>query len=449
VRLCINSQSPPLRFKLSLEELREKYGLLPDPIDLREFQEGVDYEFTPGGVTAMVYPLVSRMLREGYLEKANWVSLGVKYPPRVRMGDIMATHIEVPDDVLRDYSVFKEGLWSQIHGMGGELAFDRGYEAYSKYNWVNSQKLLELRDETDVFYIQDFQLLLTGGVIGPPAPAILRWHVPFVPSVLPSLTHRGIVKWIETFDAIVVSCRRDLEGLISSGYKGRAHQVFPFVDPAEWRGTPSASSLDHFRGSIGLRRDESLLLVVARMDRIKSQDVAIRALARLKDRNNFRLALVGNGSFSSSKSGGLGHGKASQWRAELEELASQLGVRDRVSFTGYASPEELRAAYSLASVVLLPSNLEGFGISVLEGWMNKKPVVVSRGAGVSELVVDGSNGYIFPPQDDVKAAEAVLKAAPAGEKLGEFGYETAKQCYIGVALEREKAVLDSALSIYK
>ena len=46
-------------------------------------------------------------------------------------------------------------------------------------------------------------------------------------------------------------------------------------------------------------------------------------------------------------------------------------------------------------------------------------------------------------------AAKATEAASAGRKLGEFGYETAKQCYIGVALEREKAVLDSALSICK
>jgi len=46
------------------------------------------------------------------------------------------------------------------------------------------------------------------------------------------------------------------------------------------------------------------------------------------------------------------------------------------------------------------------------------------------------------------AAKAAM-AASAGKKLGEVGSETAKQHYIGVALEREKAVLDSALSICK
>lgn len=81
--------------------------------------------------------------------------------------------------------------------------------------------MLEFWNEMDVSYVQDFQLLMTGGLIGPPAPAVMRWHVPFVPENLPFLTRRAVVKWIEAFDAVVVSTRRDLEGLIKGAYRGR------------------------------------------------------------------------------------------------------------------------------------------------------------------------------------------------------------------------------------
>ncbi|HZW84922.1 MAG TPA: glycosyltransferase family 4 protein [Nitrososphaerales archaeon] len=449
MRLCINSQSPPVRFKLGLEDLLEKYGTLPDPVELTDLENGVDYEFTPGGVTAMVYPLVRRLMEGGQVEKANWVSLGVRYPPRVRVGGILVSHVEMPEEVLRDYTAFKEGLWSQFHGMGGELSFDGGYVAYSKFNWVNSQKLLELRQDSDAFFVHDFQLLQTGAIVGPPAPAVLRWHIPFVPDVLPHLTRRAVVKWIEEFDAIIVSTRRDLEGLVKSGYRGRAHLEYPFIDPALWKLNPGPEEVARFDEMIGRRKNEKLLLMVARMDRIKSQDVAIRALSRLRHMGNFRLALVGNGSFSSSKTGGLGHSKAARWRAELEALARELGVQDRVRFVGFAPEPILRAAYRAADIVLLTSNLEGFGISALEGWINRKPIVVSKGTGVSELVVDGSNGYTFRAGDDSAAAEAVLSAENHAERLGVNGFETAKQCYIERALEREKEVIEEAQSIYK
>lgn len=449
MRACINSQTPFIRFKLSIQELAAKYGPLPDPLDISHLEEGVDYDFSPGGVTAMVYPLVKRMVSKKYLTKVTWVSLGVNYPPRVRLGHILVNHVRVPQDTLRDYTAFKESLWSQIHGLPSEEISDRKYDGYARLNWANSEMLLRHWKDVDVFYVQDFQLLMTGGIISPPAPAVLRWHVPFMPGNLSTLTHRAIVKWMEGFDSIVVSTRRDLEGLIKSSYRGRAHQAYPFVDPAEWRMARDATNATSLAHKIGLRPNERLLLMVARMDRMKSHDVAIQALSSIRRRGNFKLLLIGNGSFSSSAKGGLGHGKGGSWKREVQSLTSRLRLKDSVTFLGYASREELRAAYSLSSVVLLPSRLEGFGLTVLEAWVNKKPVVVSRGAGVSELVVDGSNGFTFNPGDAREAGEKVLKSlTEAGSKCGENGSETAKQCYIDVAVEREKEILEDAISIY-
>jgi glycosyltransferase involved in cell wall biosynthesis len=145
----------------------------------------------------------------------------------------------------------------------------------------------------------------------------------------------------------------------------------------------------------------------------------------------------------------LGASKGEAWSAELKELVARLGVQDSVSFLGHVSGDELRAAYALSSLLLLPSRIEGFGLSVVEGWMNKKPAVVSKGAGVSELVIEGSNGYTFKPGDDEGAAEAIFQGLHDAEKLGENGFETAKQCYLDVAVEREKEILTEAISIYK
>jgi len=452
MRACINSQTPFIKFNLTYDELLEKYGSLPSPLNIEDLEEGVDYDLSPGGVTAMIYPLSKKMLSKHILSKVNWVSLGVKYPPKVKVGEIVVSHLEIPDGVLRSYTTFKENLWSQIHGLSSEEnIFQKDYEGYARFNWINADTMLEFWDNTDVFYVQDFQLLLTGGLIGPPAPAVLRWHVPFAPETLPFLTRRAVVKWIEEFDAVVVSTRRDLEGLIKAGYRGRAHQVYPFIDPEDWKAGPTEEARESISNKLGLQQDgEEWLLMVARMDKIKSQDVAIKALAHIRNNGRkLKLALIGNGSFSSSSRGGLGHGKASRWKAELESLVKDLHMEEAVRFLGHTSTDEVRAAYSMASAVLLTSNIEGFGISVLEGWVNKKPVVVSKGAGSSELVVDGSNGYTFSPGNYEEASEAILKTLKAGsEKLGENGFETCRQCYIDAALEREKNALEEAISIY-
>jgi len=448
MKVCINTQTPPVRFKLSFAELLDKYGGLDDPLDIGTLEKGVDYDYSPGGVTAMVLPLLRSMTKLGFVKDPVWISLGVDYPPRVKLDEVLVSHVELGEEHLRQYASFKEAMWSLIHGLGTRPFTREEYVGYVRYNWVNTEKLFEYVGDVDIFYIQDFQLIQTGQLIGISAPAVLRWHVPFRPENLGSVG--GFVrKALEGFDSIVVSTRRDLEGLTRSGYRGHAYQIYPYIDQGRW-GKPSRASQDTLRDKIGLRDDERLLLVAARMDPIKSQDVAIRAMARIKNRANARLLLIGNGSFSSSGTGGLGRNKGALWRAHLKEEAERLGVMNSIVFLGYASDEELRAAYSLASAVILPSRIEGFGLTVLEAWINKRPVVVSKGAGASELVVRGSNGYTFEPGDDEGLADRVLEAlGPGGDRQGENGFETVKQCLVGEAAKKVRVVLDETAASFR
>ena len=450
MKICVNSQTPVVRFKLNYEDLLEKYGDLSDPLDIQSLEEGIDYEYTPGGVTNMLYPAVNSMLGDGFLEKVVWVSLGINYPPRLSIGNLMVSHVEVDEKVLKNYTMFKEGLWAEIHGVGKVRYTQEEFNAYATYNWENAKRMFQYIRDIDLFYVQDFQLLMTGTLIGPSAPAVLRWHIPFVPEKMGTFARRIVVKGMESFDAVVVSTRRDLEGLIKSDYRGRAYQLYPYIDPKEWETPPNSTEVEKLREKIGLKADEKLVVIVARMDRIKSQDVGIKAFALAAKKEKLKLALIGNGSFSSSSKGGLGFGKGRMWRTELEKLVKDLGLEGKVAFLGHSSKEELKAAYHLSSVVLLTSNLEGFGITVLEGWTNRKPVVVSSGCGVSELVVNDSNGYVFQAGDFETAAEMILKSVgSASDRLGEYGYESSKQCFLNVAVEREKKIFEEVGKEFK
>jgi len=446
MKICVNSQTPPLKFKLGFSELLEKYAPVDDPLDASMLEEGIDYERSPGGVTSMIYPLLRAMLEKKIISEVRWVATGVNYPPRVKFDDIIIEHVEIEESVTRRYTEFKESLWLEIHGLPSKGFWVEGYTGFVEYNLRHYKQLSKHIDLVDAFYVQDFQQLLVGQLIGPSAPAILRWHVPFKAENLNPRIRRFVLKAVEGFDGIVVSTRRDLESLVRSGYHGKAFQVYPYVDPAEWKGVPK-SELERLKNALSIK-DERVLLMVARMDPIKAHDVAIKALSRVKQ--DVKLVIVGDGSFSSSAKGGLAHSKGASWRASLEKLAKELHVEDRVVFTGYLGKRELEAAYALSSVVLLTSKIEGFGITVLEAWVNKKPVIVSDGAGVSELVVDGSNGYVFPSGDDKALAQKIEQALKADtDSLGSNGYETAKMCHLERACERERAILAEVVGEYK
>lgn len=180
-----------------------------------------------------------------------------------------------------------------------------------------------------------------------------------------------LLKHLKNYDAVIVSCRRYKESLLKAGFKGRVHQIYPHIDERAHR-MASNSKVQRFCEKFGIESDDKVILVVARMDPIKGQDVAIKAMARIIKRlPDTKLVLIGNGSFSSARVGGLGLSKATRWLARLRRLAGELGIHNKVIFTNYVPAEELRAIYTRADLVVLPSVLEGFGMTILEGWLYK------------------------------------------------------------------------------
>lgn len=74
-KICINTQTPLVKFSFTQEDLTKKYGELQNPLDLSSIVEGVDYQLSPGGVTRMVFPLVKQLMIKEIIEDACWVSL--------------------------------------------------------------------------------------------------------------------------------------------------------------------------------------------------------------------------------------------------------------------------------------------------------------------------------------------------------------------------------------
>jgi glycosyltransferase involved in cell wall biosynthesis len=177
---------------------------------------------------------------------------------------------------------------------------------------------------------------------------------------------------------------------------------------------------------------------------LKGHDIAVKALAQLvKKFPRLKLVFVGNGSFSSS-SKGLGLDKASSWKRIVSELASALGVSNRVVFTGHLPQDMLDAAYERCDVFILPSRAEGFGLVVAEAWLHEKPVIVSSAAGISEIVEHGINGLIVNPSnvdEVVRAIEYLIRNEHARKEMGVLGRKAVEILSIERGLREEAEVL--------
>jgi glycosyltransferase involved in cell wall biosynthesis len=451
LKVCVNSQTPLVRFLLSDEELARKYGgRLDFPLTLEDLEQGVDYEYTPGGVTAMLLPLLNRMREMDYIRDPTWFSLASPNSPEsVSLNHLNLRRIHLSRQEMMFYSFFKEAIWNEIHGLGKFEFAPEEYSAFLKYNWLSSQAMLEHLKETDLFFIHDFQQLMTGAMIGPAAATVFEWHIPLRLDLVSPKLGQFILNAMQGFNALIVSTRRELEGLIQAGYRGRAYQVYPYIDPEIWT-KPSSHDVARFREKMDLGNDDRVLIVVARMDPIKSQDVAIRAISRVsRMRSDVKLVIIGGGGFSGSIKGGLGLTKHSIWRDNLQQQIRDLNLEDNVILAGDQPANMLRAAYSIADATLVPSRREGFNLTTIESWTYKKPVVVSTGAGSSELVLDDVNGYTFPVADDAQLADRILRlldSPESAQKMGENGFYTGKACDIDRSISSIRAIFDETIA---
>ena len=154
------------------------------------------------------------------------------------------------------------------------------------------------------------------------------------------------------------------------------------------------------------------LACVGRIDPRKGIDLAIEALALLPDEAT--LAVVGGGDDSHL--------------AELRQLAADLGVADRVTFT-VSERDRLRDVYADADVVLFPVRWEEpWGLVPLEAMAVGAPVVASGRGGSAEFLRDRENCLIFDPDAGAEALAAPIRRLAADEALREGlrtgGFET-------------------------
>jgi colanic acid/amylovoran biosynthesis glycosyltransferase len=117
---------------------------------------------------------------------------------------------------------------------------------------------------------------------------------------------------------------------------------------------------------------------------------------------------------------------------ELQNFARELGVTNRVSFTGFVSQEQLREIYYGSHIFLHPSqtgldgNQEGIPNSMLEAMATGLPVFATKHGGIPEAIENGVSGVLVPERDDEALAQALLNAAQDPDFLSRIGHAGAE-----------------------
>ena len=145
-------------------------------------------------------------------------------------------------------------------------------------------------------------------------------------------------------------------------------------------------------------KDEKLLIHLSNFRPVKRVLDCVRILAEVRKRAPARLLMVGDG----------------PERGPAEHLARELKVDRHISFLG--KQNHVERLLPLAHVLLMPSEMESFGLAALEGMACGVAPVATRVGGVPELITDGEDGFL-EAVGDIQAQAARVVALLTDDEL--------------------------------
>ena len=161
---------------------------------------------------------------------------------------------------------------------------------------------------------------------------------------------------------------------------------------------------DTLRGQFNISRTAKVVGSVGRLTQVKGHRFLLEAVGLLAPRlPDLTCVLLGDG----------------ELRQDLTDLATRLGIRDRVLFLGWRA--DVARIISLFDIFAFPSLNEGMGKVLIEAMALNKPIIASAVGGITNLVTQDENGILVPPGDAELLAKAIELLYLEGNKRREMG----------------------------
>ncbi|MFK8023135.1 MAG: glycosyltransferase [Ilumatobacter sp.] len=379
-----------------------------------------------GGMNVYVRELVSSLSQQGVecitFTRADRAGLApeVLVEPNHRVVHIEAGPHHLPKEALVDISdQFCGGVmqWFAEHGPPDVI--------HGNY-WLSGLVGHHLKHQLEVPFVSTFHTLArVKAEGGDPEP---EWR------------DRAEAEIIQCSDAICVSCVEEEEQFrrLYEDPRGRIEIVAPGVEHAFFAPGDQTGA----RRAIGQDPDVPLIVFVGRIQPLKGPDVAIRALAGLRELGHpdARLLVVGG---ASGRDGGVETERA-------HDLIDELGVGEHVEFVPPQAHHILSSYYRAADAVIVPSRSESFGLVALEAGACGTPVVASAVGGLLSLIDDGVTGRLIPGRDPARYAEAIHEILADDElrsAMSRAAVERARRYTWRSAAERLQSLYDDLVAM--
>jgi glycosyltransferase involved in cell wall biosynthesis len=238
-------------------------------------------------------------------------------------------------------------------------------------------------------------------------PENLAAYVPPLLSNIKPIYNRIMWNWmLEVYNRLDVATAQSKASAALLRSEGLRIPVYPVscgIDLNRFYPDPGVDR-DAMRARYGLDPKRKLFLFVGRVDHEKRLDVLLHAV-KLLDRNDIQLAIAGQGTAQD----------------ELQALANELGLGERVHFTGFIPAEDLPGLLNSADIFTMPSEAELLSIASLEAMACGRPVLLANAVALPELAGDGVNGYLFRPGNAADAARCMALLADHPERWARMG----------------------------
>lgn len=156
----------------------------------------------------------------------------------------------------------------------------------------------------------------------------------------------------------------------------------------------------------GIDRDEKIVLFLGRITMQKGPEYFLRAAKMVVDiMDNVKFVMAGSGDMMN----------------RTINMAAELGIGNKVLFTGFLRGDEVRQIYQMADLYVMPSVSEPFGIAPLEAMNHDVPVIISKQSGVSEVLTHALKVDFWDVDEIANKIVAVLKHPPLQLTLRNHG----------------------------
>ena len=206
---------------------------------------------------------------------------------------------------------------------------------------------------------------------------------------------------------------RDEAGSISEKIAQLPSFIIPIPVPTSARVAP-----DRFVGSFPNAAGKKIVLFLARLDEKKGLEVLLKAFAEVKsEHRDSVLVVAGNGQ--------------RKFVEQLHRQAEDLGIAEDIIWTGFLSGSEKVAAFSTATVYVLPSHSENFGIAAAEAMASGVPTILSDQVAIAQEAAAAEAAVVVRPESTgiARAIKELLENSSRRDELGRNGKVFAERSF--------------------